>query len=195
MKQDILLSGVGGQGVISMASIIGLAAVKQGLAVRQSEIHGMAQRGGIVQVHLRIADKPIESDLIPKKSASFIISMEPLESLRCLDYLDANGIVITSLDPVLNIVNYPEQEYILKQIQSVPRYAVINTKQTPGIRRIARSLNIMLVGAASKRMTINKSMFEEAICEKFKAKGESVIRSNMKAFYLGRDLKWPVNIN
>ena len=193
VKEDIILSGVGGQGVLSMASIIALAAVKQGCMVRQSEIHGMAQRGGIVQVHLRISDRVIECDLIPKKSASFIISLEPLESLRSLEYLAEDGFIITALEPVLNIVNYPEREYILKHLKSLPQYAALDLEKVRENRM--HCPNTILVGVASICLSIAEDRFEEAIHEQFRHKGDKIIRNNIEAFYFGREMKLPVNIN
>ncbi|HSE37567.1 MAG TPA: 2-oxoacid:acceptor oxidoreductase family protein, partial [Blastocatellia bacterium] len=107
MKYDIILAGVGGQGVLSVSAVIGSAARSQGLFVKLSEVHGMSQRGGGVVANLRLADKPIASDLIPLGGASMILSMEPLESLRYLNYLSPEGVLITSTNPVVNIPDYP----------------------------------------------------------------------------------------
>ena len=109
MKYDIILAGVGGQGVLSIAAIIAQAAMADGLQVRQSEVHGMSQRGGGVQAHLRISDERISSDLIPTGSANMILSLEPMESLRYLSWLSRCAL-ITAADPFVNIPNYPEIE-------------------------------------------------------------------------------------
>ena len=81
------MSGVGGQGILSIAAAIGEAALKEGLYMKQAEVHGMSQRGGDVQSNLRLSDQPIASDLIPLGHADLIISLEPMESLRYLPYL------------------------------------------------------------------------------------------------------------
>ena len=82
MKQDIILSGVGGQGILSIATIIGEAATQAGLTLKQAEVHGMSQRGGDVQSNLRTSSDEILSDLIPQGAADIIISLEPMEALR-----------------------------------------------------------------------------------------------------------------
>ena len=130
MKLDIVVCGVGGQGVISVATVIAKGAIKAGFKTRQSEVHGMAQRGGSVLAHLRIADRTIESDLIPRQSANLILGMEPIESLRYLQYLEKDGTLITSVDPVVNIPNYPDEEFYLGKIKSVPKHVTIPAQKT-----------------------------------------------------------------
>jgi indolepyruvate ferredoxin oxidoreductase beta subunit len=110
MKNDIILSGVGGQGILSIAAAIGLAAVESELFLKQSEVHGMSQRGGDVQSHLRLSDKSIASDLIPYGRADLIISVEPMESLRYLPWLSKDGWLVTSSNPYINIPDYPPPE-------------------------------------------------------------------------------------
>ncbi|MCD4681496.1 MAG: 2-oxoacid:acceptor oxidoreductase family protein, partial [Bacteroidales bacterium] len=105
MKKDIILAGVGGQGILSIAAIIGYAAVNTGLFLKQAEVHGMSQRGGDVQSNLRLSDKEIASDLIPKGKADLIISVEPMESLRYLPWLSTEGWLITNTNPYINIPN------------------------------------------------------------------------------------------
>lgn len=87
MNTDIILSGVGGQGILSIATIIGAAAINDNLYIKQAEVHGMSQRGGDVQSNLRISSTPIASDLIPLGKADLIISLEPMEAMRYLPYL------------------------------------------------------------------------------------------------------------
>ena len=105
MKTDIILSGVGGQGILSIATIIGEAATRMGLTLKQAEVHGMSQRGGDVQSILRLSDGPIASDLIPFGSADLILSLEPMEALRYLPYLSQEGWFISSSAPFKNIPN------------------------------------------------------------------------------------------
>ena len=96
MKSDIILCGVGGQGILSIATVLGQAATEAGLCLKQAEVHGMSQRGGDVQSHLRLSTDPIWSDLIPLRGADLIISMEPMEALRYLPWLSENGRIISA---------------------------------------------------------------------------------------------------
>src|SRR4030042_5605627 len=113
MKQDIILAGVGGQGILSIAFVIAGAALEDGLEVKQAEVHGMSQRGGAVQSHLRLSQERIFSDLIPKGEADLILSVEPLEALRYVDYLRPEGMVVSSRPPFVNIPDYPDLGTIL----------------------------------------------------------------------------------
>lgn len=187
MKYDIILAGVGGQGVLSLAAIISVGAMKQGLLVRQSEVHGMAQRGGAVQAHLRLSDEAIESDLVPLRSADMILSMEPIEGLRYLRYLSDEGILITSLDPVKNIPTYPEESFIFEKIRSVPKHVAIRANDTAAQAGSTRATNIVMVGAASNRLCVKNELLEESIRERFCSKGERLVEINLKAFRLGRE--------
>ena len=108
MKKDIILAGVGGQGILSIATIIGEAATNANVQLKQAEVHGMSQRGGDVQSNLRLSNEEIYSDLIPKGKADMIIAMEPMEALRYADCLSADGVIITSSAPFVNIPNYPD---------------------------------------------------------------------------------------
>ena len=116
MKRDIILSGVGGQGILSIATVIGAAALKEGLHIKQAEVHGMSQRGGDVQSNLRISSDEILSDLIPQGAADIIISLEPMEALRYVPYLNPEGWVIANTTPFVNIDNYPEPEAVLAEL-------------------------------------------------------------------------------
>lgn len=187
MKYDVILAGVGGQGVLSVAAVIALGAKKQGLAVRQSEVHGMAQRGGAVQAHLRLSDRTIVSDLIGKASADMILSMEPIESLRYLEYLKAEGVLITSSDPVKNIPNYPDLEGIYDRIRSLPSSRLIRAAELAGEAGSARSTNMVMVGAASPYLPVDEMHLLAAMEELFSRKGEKVVTINRKAFQAGRD--------
>ena len=186
MKYDIILAGVGGQGVLSVAAIIGAAARSQGLFVKLSEVHGMSQRGGGVVANLRLSDKPIASDLIPRGGASMILSMEPLEALRYLDYLSADGILITSTDPVVNIPDYPNLDELLLRIKSLPRNKLIDSEQLARQAGSARATNMVIIGAASHFLPINVELFEDSIKNLFAEKGDKVVGINLKAFQAGR---------
>jgi indolepyruvate ferredoxin oxidoreductase beta subunit len=187
MKYDVILAGVGGQGVLSVAAVIALGAKNSGLHVRQSEVHGMAQRGGAVQAHLRLSDQRIVSDLIGKAGADMILSMEPIESLRYLEYLKVGGVLITSSDPVKNISNYPEPEGIYRRIRAIPSARLVEAADLAGASGSARATNMVMVGAASSYLPVSEKNLLEAIEELFSRKGEKVVETNRTAFDKGRD--------
>ena len=186
MKCDVILCGVGGQGVLSVASIIAQAAVNEGLAVRQSEVHGMAQRGGAVLAHLRISDRAIASDLVPQGCADVIISMEPLESLRYTAWLSPTGALITAAEPLVNIPNYPELDGVITAIKGFPLRRIIEAAKLAKEAGLARAVNTVMVGAASAFLPIGEKTLETVIAAAFKSKGEAVLEANAKAFLLGR---------
>jgi indolepyruvate ferredoxin oxidoreductase beta subunit len=191
MKKDIILAGVGGQGVLSIAAIIAQAAVKEGLAVRQSEVHGMAQRGGAVLAHLRISDKIIASDLVPQGGADLIISMEPLESLRYTAWLSPDGALVTAADPLVNIPNYPELSSILKTIESFPLFRIVEAAALAKEAGLARAVNMVMVGAASPFLPLKPETLEATIAAMFSKRptglqDAAVGGANRKAFQLGR---------
>jgi len=186
MKFDVILAGVGGQGVLSVAAIIALAAVNEGLKVRQSEVHGMAQRGGAVLAHLRISDTAIAGDLVPKGSADIIISMEPLESLRYTAWLAPSGALVTAAEPFVNIDNYPETETVLAAIKRCPLCRIIEAAALAKEAGLARAVNTVMVGAASGFLPIKVKTLEDTIAGVFAAKEAAVLTANSKAFQLGR---------
>jgi indolepyruvate ferredoxin oxidoreductase beta subunit len=187
VKYDVILGGVGGQGVLSVAAVIALGAKNSGLLVRQSEVHGMAQRGGAVQAHLRLSDRRIVSDLIGKASADMILSMEPIESLRYLEYLKPEGVLITSSDPVKNIPNYPDPEGIYERIRTLPSSRLIEAAALAQTAGSARSTNMVMVGAASAYLPVEEKHLLAAIEVLFSRKGEKVVKINSNAFQAGRD--------
>lgn len=186
MKYDIILAGVGGQGVLSIAAVIASAAMKDGLYVRQSEVHGMSQRGGGVQAHLRISDEVIASDLIPSGGADMILSMEPVESLRYLEWLSPEGIVITSSAPFVNIPNYPEVEKIYKIISSLPKGKVVDSAELAKKAGNAKSENMVLVGAALEFIPVKKQTIEDSIKARFAEKDPKLVDINIAALELGQ---------
>ena len=185
MKYDIMLAGVGGQGVLSLAALIGRAAVAEGLQVKQSEVHGMAQRGGGVLSHLRLADHAIASDLIPLGTADMILSMEPLESLRYTAYLSPQGAVVTAADPFVNIPNYPGKDEVLARVRSLPRAVVIEAGSLAREAGEVLSKNTVMVGAAAHLLPLKRESFDGAIRQTFGAKGERALEVNFKAFEAG----------
>jgi len=187
MKNDIILSGVGGQGILSIAAVIGLAAVENGLFLKQSEVHGMSQRGGDVQSHLRISDQPVSSDLIPYGKANLIISVEPMEALRYLPWLSADGWLVTNSTPFINIPDYPPVEEIMAEIQKVKNHLILDADSIAKNSGSARSGNIAILGAASGFIDMSYESLENAIRQLFKRKGEDIVESNLKAFKAGKD--------
>lgn len=186
MKTDIILCGVGGQGILSIATIIGEAAMKEGLYIKQAEVHGMSQRGGDVQSNLRLSSSPIHSDLIGNGQADVIISMEPMEALRYLPYLNKEtGWIITSSVPFVNIPNYPDMEQINSEYANMKNAISIDIEKLAKDNGIPRSANVILLGAAIKALGIDREMVENAIRTVFGRKGESVVEANIKALAIG----------
>lgn len=173
MKTDIILAGVGGQGILSIATIIGIAAVNNNLYLKQAEVHGMSQRGGDVQSHLRLSDKPIASDLIARGKADIIIALEPMEALRYVDMLSKDGWIITNSKAFVNIDNYPDQEEVYKEIKKIKNHILIDADQIAKDVGSVRSANMVILGAAMSFMDIDKKEFEKAISERFSSKGEA----------------------
>ncbi|RPH34397.1 MAG: indolepyruvate oxidoreductase subunit beta [Bacteroidales bacterium] len=187
MKSDIILGGVGGQGILSIAAAIGLAALKNNLHLKQSEVHGMSQRGGDVQSHLRISSKPIASDLIPKGKADLIISVEPMEGLRYLPFLSKDGWLVTNITPFNNIADYPSIEDLLKQIKAFPNHIAIDADAIAKAAGSSRSSNIVMLGAASPFIDIPYERLEDGIRQLFGKKGDELVNTNLKALKAGRE--------
>jgi indolepyruvate ferredoxin oxidoreductase beta subunit len=187
MKKDIILAGVGGQGILTISAIIGLAAVNSGLYVKQNEIHGMSQRGGDVHSNLRLSDKEIASDLIPAGKADIIISVEPMECLRYLPMLSPEGWLITSTDPFVNIPNYPPIEDILSEISKVRHHIMLDADKSAKEIGYIKAANMVILGAASPFLDMDYASLENAIREFFNYKGSEVIDINLQALQTGRD--------
>ncbi|MCR4958019.1 MAG: indolepyruvate oxidoreductase subunit beta [Prevotella sp.] len=187
MKTDIILCGVGGQGILSIATIIGEAAMNENLYIKQAEVHGMSQRGGDVQSNLRISSEPIYSDLIPKGGADVIISMEPMEALRYIPYLKPEGWVITNSAPFVNIPNYPDMELIRAELAKLPHVVSIDIEQMAKDNGVPRSANVILLGAAQKALGLEYEKLEAAIARVFARKGDAVVNANIKALALGHE--------
>lgn len=185
MKRDIILAGVGGQGILSIAAAIGMAALDSGLHLKQAEVHGMSQRGGDVSSNLRIADYEIASDLIPFGQADLIISVEPMESLRYLPYLSESGWLITNTKPFVNISNYPPIEELMKEITSFEKHVALDADELAKGLGSARSANMVVLGAATPFLEIPAEKIREAIRKIFSRKGDDVIKLNVDAFEAG----------
>jgi indolepyruvate ferredoxin oxidoreductase beta subunit len=188
MKNDIILAGVGGQGILSLAAVIGLAAMENNLFLKQSEVHGMSQRGGDVQSHLRLSDKPIFSDLVPHGKADLIISVEPMESLRYLPWLSKIGWIVTNSNPLINIPDYPNTDEILKELGKVQNHIIIDADTVAKKSGSSRAGNIVILGAASHFIDVPYSSLENSIRNLFGRKGEEIVSANLKALKAGRDI-------
>jgi len=186
MKYDVILAGVGGQGVLSVATIIAHAAISEGLEVRQSEVHGMAQRGGQVISHMRISDKKISSDLVPRGNADLIIAMEPLEGLRYISYLKPDGILVSSTESFINMSNYPEKNSILASIKRLPKWRLVKTAELAKEAGLSKAANTVMIGAASSFLPIKAQSLEKTIADTFAKKDAGAVGANTKAFKLGQ---------
>ena len=188
MNTNILLAGVGGQGILTIAAILDTAALANNLNVKQSEIHGMSQRGGSVYSHVRISDKTIYSDTIPLGTADIIISVEPMELLRYLPYLKKDGYLITDSNPFLNITDYPELEELYSQIKELPNSILIDAQKIAKDLGNSRATNIVLLGAASSVISLSDESLQTAIKTLFERKGERIIAKNLEAFAEGKQI-------
>lgn len=187
MKSDIILAGVGGQGILSIATILGEAALNENLNLKQAEVHGMSQRGGDVQSNLRLSSNPIHSDLIPYGKADLIVSLEPMEALRYLPYLSNEGWIVTSTAPFVNIDNYPEMDAVKAELYSQPNVVAFDMEEMAKELKSPRSSNMILLGAASPFIDLLPSKIEDAIHAVFGRKGEAIVEANIKAFRAGRE--------
>lgn len=186
MKKDIILAGVGGQGILSIATIIGEAALHQGLKIKQAEVHGMSQRGGDVQSNLRISSDPILSDLIPLKGADIIISLEPMEALRYMPYLAPDGWIVTNSVPFVNIPNYPELDNVMAELSKVKNLVMLDVDTIAKDCGNSRAANMVLLGAASPFLGMDAKNIEDGIERIFGRKGADVVELNIKALRAGR---------
>ena len=186
MKYDVVLAGVGGQGVLSVATAIAMGAMKDGLQVRQSEVHGMAQRGGAVQAHLRLSNGTIFGDLVGRAGAHLIVALEPLEALRYLAFLRSDGAVVTAVEALKNIKNYPPIEELYAELGRLPRYRLLEAAALAQEAGSPRATNMVMVGAASEFLPVREASLLAAIDELFARKGQEVMAANRAAFALGR---------
>lgn len=188
MKKDIILAGVGGQGILTIATIIGTAALDEGLQLKQAEVHGMSQRGGDVQSHLRLSSEPIASDLIAEGSADMIISVEPMESLRYFNMLNTKtGWLVSSINPFKNIPDYPEVEDILSEIWKLPRFVTLDADKMAKDQGTIKAANIVVLGAAAPFLGLQYASLEQAIHKVFGRKGDYLVNVNLNALKSGYD--------
>jgi len=188
MKINVILAGVGGQGILTIAAVLDTAALASNLNIKQSEVHGMSQRGGAVQSHVRISDTEIYSDLIPQGKADMIISVEPMELLRYLPFLKKDGLLVTDSNPFNNITDYPELEELYSEIKSYPNTILVDAKKLAKDLGNSRATNIVLLGAASSQLPLSDESLEQAIKTLFERKGEKIVSKNIEAFNKGKEI-------
>jgi len=188
MKTNIILAGVGGQGILTIAAVLDTAALASDLNLKQSEVHGMSQRGGAVQSHVRISDTEIHSDLIPQGKADIIISVEPMEALRYLPFLKKDGYLVTDSNPFENIPDYPKMEELYNEIKLVPNNILIDAKKIAKDLGNSKATNIVLLGAASSLLPLDEESLLQAIKTLFERKGERVVNKNIEAFNKGKEI-------
>lgn len=187
MKTDIILAGVGGQGILTIAASIGQAALKNKMYLKQAETHGMSQRGGDVVSHLRISDKPIHSDLIPKGQADLVIAVEPMEGLRYVPYLSETGYLVTNITPFINIPNYPDIEKLMQEIDKVKNKVTLDADAIAAGLKSKRSSNMVILGASSPFLNgVTPQNLQDGIQEIFSKKGDNVVKVNIDAFLAGK---------
>ncbi len=187
MKTNIILAGVGGQGILSIAAVIGYSAINREIYIKQAEVHGMSQRGGAVQSTLRISDKELYSDLIPKGKADLIISVEPMEGLRYLPWLKEDGWLITNSKPFVNIPNYPDLDSLLEAIRLIPNHILIDAAGLASKIKSARSSNMVVLGAAIPFLPFDWDDYVFGINQLFGKKGENVVNINLEALKTGEE--------
>lgn len=187
MTTNIVLAGVGGQGILSIANVIGIAALKNNLFLKQAEVHGMSQRGGDVQSNLRISDNPISSDLIPLGDADIIISLEPMEALRYIPYLKEKGWIVTNINPFINIPNYPDIKNVMQELEKFENVVALDMDKIAKDLGSPRSSNMVLLGASSPFLGLPIEMIQDGIKDYFDSKGEKIVDLNVKSFIKGRD--------
>ncbi len=188
MHLNIILAGVGGQGILTIASVINHAAIQKGLHVRQAEVHGMSQRGGAVQSHLRISARKIYSDLISRGTSHLILSVEPLEALRYLPYLSPKGKVVTATDPIVNMPGYPDLEAIFTELHRTDKPVLVSAAEHARQAGNIRTSNMVMLGAAAPFTGITPADLESGIEKLFVRKGADIVEMNIRAFRKGLEL-------
>ncbi len=186
MNFDLVLCGVGGQGVLSTAYVIDHAAVDAGLHFKQPEVHGMAQRGGAVSAQVRLSDAPVSSDLISDGQASVVLSVEPMEGLRYANLLKPDGWIVTDITPLKNIGNYPDLAKLYEVLFNVPHVVAVDATRLAAKAGAMKAQNMVVLGAASAHLPLPVSVLERHIEALFRPKGERLVTANLKAFRMGR---------
>jgi indolepyruvate ferredoxin oxidoreductase beta subunit len=186
VHQNIIIAGVGGQGILTLAAVIGRAALDEGLHVKQSEVHGMAQRGGAVLTHMRLSDAPIASDLVPFGKADLLLSMEPMEALRYLPFASPEAVIISNCNPVRNVAAYPDLDKILARIREWPRHLLVDAEALAKEAGAARAVNSVMLGVAAPSLCVSQMALRKTVAAFFERKGSEVVEKNLAAFDSGR---------
>src|SRR5512137_1630352 len=185
---DIVIVGVGGQGVILISDVLGRAAVKAGLPVRGAETHGMAQRGGSVINHTRLGAK--FSPMVPLGGADILLALEPAEALRFGHYLSQEGVAIINTQPVLPTsvtagkIRYPSLQEMIEPLQRICKE--VRPIDATGLARkagTALAMNVVMLGALSKYIPIKEELLIDALQEVVPVRFMEV---NMRAFQIGK---------
>ena len=187
MRKDIILAGVGGQGLLALAAVLGEAARSQGLHLKQAEVHGMAQRGGVVQSHVRLSDDTIHSDLVREGTANLILSLEPMEALRYLPFLAPDGMVVANDAPFINIPDYPNLEGVLSEIRRLRNYRLIDAVALAKQAGAAQSANMVMLGAGAPYLGLAPDVLIGGIRAVFASKSRAVVETNIRGFALGME--------
>jgi len=185
MNRNVILAGVGGQGLLALAAVIGEAARALDLDVKQAEVHGMAQRGGVVQSHLRYADRPLHSNLVRRGEADLILALEPMEALRYIPYLAPTGAVVSDTAPLVNIPNYPEEGDVLGAIEKLTTHRLVDAVGLAKKAGALQAANMVMLGAGSPFLGLPEESLIGAIESFFADKGSSIVETNVRAFRLG----------
>ena len=185
MKEDVILAGVGGQGLLLLAEVIGQAALASGLHLKQAEVHGMAQRGGSVTSHLRFSDRPIYSDLVPDGEADLVLSLEVLEGLRYAHLLSASGVLVTSTASVRNMPGYPDEAAILAAVRRLPAAVVVDAPRLAEAAGSPQAANVVVLGAAVPFLGLREERIVEALRQALAAKSQAVLDADLRALHLG----------
>mgnify|MGYP001059011209 CR=1 FL=1 len=185
MNRNVILAGVGGQGLLALAAVIGEAARALDLDVKQAEVHGMAQRGGVVQSHLRYADRPLHSNLVRAGTADLILALEPMEALRYLPYLSPTGAVVSSTAPLANVPDYPEAADVLAELEKLPACRLVDAEGLAQQAGALQAANMAMLGAGSPFLDLPEETLIGAVRSFFAGKGDAVVETNVRAFRLG----------
>lgn len=185
MKADVVLGGVGGQGVLTIAALLAETARRDGLDVRQAEVHGMAQRGGAVQAMVRMSDVALHSGLVARGGADLVVGLEPVEALRYLPYLASGGRLVAAADPVENVADYPDLAVVLADLRAVPGAIVVPALDLAAGAGSRRAANVVMAGAALPFLPVDPVTMEIVVAEAFAAKGERVVDANLAALRAG----------
>ncbi|WP_299179273.1 indolepyruvate oxidoreductase subunit beta [uncultured Neptuniibacter sp.] len=193
MKQDvtnILVCGIGGQGVMTAADILATTALDLGYDVKKTEVAGMAQRGGVVTSHVRFGPKVLSPSIVPGE-ADLILAFEPAEALRWSTYLRSEGLMMVNsyaqLPPVVSIglFDYPEEPFaqLLEKGIDAHQYDAGHAAIDLGDRRL---INSIMLGAIADHLPFPAETLEQHLLARFKVKGESIVELNREAFAIGR---------